>query len=93
MKLFRHDISRRRFFGDHRTVVFLAILFIAMARPGGAAETVTIRPLRDNAMLINPGKGWVQYYGADKYTKDYISVGYTRWAWSVLEPKEGQFNW
>ena len=44
-------------------------------------------------MLLNPGKGWVQYYGADKYTKDYISVGYTRWAWSVLEPKEGQFNW
>jgi hypothetical protein len=44
-------------------------------------------------MLLNPGKGWVQYYGTDKYTKDYISVGYTRWAWSVLEPKEGQFNW
>ena len=75
------------------TVALLVILFIAMAQPGGAAETVTIRPVRDNAMLINPGKGWVQYYGPDKYTKDYISVGYTRWAWSVLEPKEGQFNW
>jgi hypothetical protein len=44
-------------------------------------------------MLLNPGKGWVQYYGTDKYTKDYISVGYTRWAWSALEPQEGQFNW
>ena len=75
------------------TVALLVILFIAMAQPAGAAETVTIRPVRDNAMLINPGKGWVQYYGPDKYTKDYISVGYTRWAWSVLEPKEGQFNW
>ena len=56
-------------------------------------ETVTIRPLRDDAMLLNPGKGWVQYYGTDKYTKDYISVGYTRWPWSVLEPEEGRFNW
>ena len=44
-------------------------------------------------MLLNPGKGWVQYYGTDKYTKDYISVGYTRWPWSVLEPEEGRFNW
>jgi hypothetical protein len=71
----------------------MAILLAATALPGSAAETVTIRPARDNAMLLNPGKGWVQYYGPDKYTKDYIAVGYTRWPWSVLEPKPGQFNW
>jgi hypothetical protein len=73
----------------------MAIVFssIALTPQGTAAQTVTIRPAKDNAMLVNPGKGWVQYYGADKYTKDYISIGYTRWAWSVLEPKEGQFNW
>ena len=76
-----------------RTVILMAVLFAALPLRGNAAETVTIRPARDNAMLLNPGKGWVQYYGTDKYTKDYISVGYTRWAWSVLEPKEGQFNW
>ena len=76
-----------------RTVALLVIPFIAMALPARAAETVTIRPDRDNCMLVNPGKGWVQYYGTDKYTKDYIGLGYTRWAWSVLEPKEGQFNW
>jgi hypothetical protein len=76
-----------------RTIALTAILFIAVAPLGRAAETVTIRPGRDDTMLVNPGKGWVQYYGADKYTKDYIGVGYTRWAWSVLEPKEGQFNW
>ena len=61
--------------------------------PSFAADTITIRPARDNTMLLNPGKGWVQYYGADKYTKDYISVGYTRWAWSDIEPKEGRYNW
>ena len=75
------------------TIALLAILFIPRSIQGTAAETVTIRPARDDAMLLNPGKGWVQYYGTDKYTKDYISVGYTRWAWSVLEPKEGRFNW
>jgi len=76
-----------------RTTALLAILFTELALPGRAAETVTVAPARDDAMLLNPGKGWVQYYGADKYTQDYISVGYTRWAWSVLEPNEGQFNW
>ena len=57
------------------------------------AETATIHPERDNTMLLNPGKGWVQYYGTDKYTDDYISVGYTRWPWADIEPKEGRFNW
>ena len=56
-------------------------------------DTVVIRPATDDTMLLNPGKGWVQYYGSDKYTKDHIGIGYTRWAWSVLEPQEGQYNW
>ena len=56
-------------------------------------SSVTFKPVRDDALLLNPGKGWVQYYGSDKYTQDYIGIGYTRWAWSVLEPKEGQYNW
>jgi hypothetical protein len=76
-----------------RTIALTVIFFGVTVLPGTATETVTIRPARDNAMLVNPGKGWVQYYGTDKYTKDYISIGYTRWAWSVLEPKEGHFNW
>ena len=76
------------------------VLLAAMVRLASAvnasttsAETITVHPERDDTMLLNPGKGWVQYYGADKYTKDYIGIGYTRWAWSVLEPKEGQYNW
>ncbi len=58
-----------------------------------SVHRVTVHPERDDAMLLNPGKGWVQYYGSDKYTKDYIGIGYTRWAWSVLEPQEGHYNW
>jgi len=61
-----------------------------IAVPG---DRIVVHPKRDETMLLNPGKGWVQYYGSDKYTKDYIGIGYTRWAWSVLEPKEGQYNW
>jgi hypothetical protein len=45
-------------------------------------------------MLVNPGKGYVQYYGTDdQYTKDYIGIGYNRWPWSEVEPKEGEYNW
>ena len=44
-------------------------------------------------MLINPGKGWVQYGGTDSYTQDYISVGYSRFNWADVEPTENQFNW
>lgn len=57
-------------------------------------STVTIRPERDDALLLNPGKGYVQYYGADEsYTRDFISVGYTRWPWADIEPDEGRYNW
>ena len=76
-----------------RNTVPLTVLLIALAMPSFAADMITIRPARDNSMLLNPGKGWVQYYGTDKYTRDYISVGYTRWAWSAIEPKEGRYHW
>lgn len=76
-----------------RALASLAILLGALALPGSAAETVTIQPARDNTMLVNPGKGWVQYYGTDKYTDNYISIGYNRWAWSAIEPEENKFNW
>lgn len=74
-------------------VVISSVLLIAASSPVRGEEVVTVEPARDDTMLLNPGKGWVQYYGPDKYTRDYISVGYTRWAWSALEPREGEYNW
>jgi len=57
-------------------------------------EAFVVQPVPDESMLINPGKGWVQYYGADdKYTRDYIAIGYSRAAWSAMEPREGEFDW
>ena len=60
---------------------------------GGSTTELTIRPAVDDALLLNPGKGWVQYYGPDQYTKEFIGVGYTRCCWSEVEPQEHQFDW
>jgi hypothetical protein len=74
-------------------MVLLVITFAVRVTLAPVAETVTVHPARDDTMLLNPGKGWVQYYGTDKYTKDFIGVGYTRCCWSDVEPREGQFDW
>ncbi len=76
-----------------RTMFSMAVLLGATMLNAGAADTVTVRPARDDTMLLNPGKGWVEYYGTSKYTDDMISIGYTRPTWAVVEPQEGQYNW
>ena len=79
-----------------RTQCLIGTVVLAVMTPLAAvgADTFVVRPALDNSLLVNPGKGYVQYYGTDdKYTKDYIGVIYTRWAWSVLEPKEGEYHW
>ncbi len=74
---------------------YLAVLGGALlARGADAPASLIVKPVPDHAMLVNPGKGYVQYYGTDEtYTKDYIGVVYTRWPWSALEPKEGEYRW
>jgi hypothetical protein len=58
------------------------------------APLITIVPSVDNSLLINPGKGFVQYGGTnDAYTPNYIGVGYTRINWSDMEPQDNVFNW
>ena len=82
-----------------RMIQIACVVFLMSAGPGtavraSAAATVVIRPLRDDSMLLNPGKGYVQYYGANStITRDYIGIGYTRVCWNDVEPQEGQFNW
>ncbi|HEX2954454.1 MAG TPA: DUF4832 domain-containing protein, partial [Bacillota bacterium] len=53
-------------------------------------------------LLVNPGKGWV-LYGYDDNLNAFVnqtentwrvaSVGYVRFMWSTLEPKEGKYQW
>ena len=73
----------------------LTVLLPLVALPADEPpKATTVRPDKDDTLLVNPGKGYVQYYGTDdKYTKDYIGVVYTRWAWSALEPREGEYHW
>ena len=64
------------------------------AAPKQPDEPLLVQPKPDNAMLINPGKGWVQYGGPDDtYTKNYVSIGYNRFTWAEIQPAEHQFNW
>ena len=72
----------------------MAGMVLAVEVGATTTDTLLIHPAKDDSLLLNPGKGYVQYYGADDpYTKDYIGVGYNRWCWSAIEPTEGQFNW
>jgi hypothetical protein len=104
----RHDTSRfDRLYRRSAALLFCLAVFTHGSAPARAADgpmsgatvnegktNIVIRPVADDSMLINPGKGWVQYYGADKiYTRDYIGVGYNRCAWSDFEPQENQFDW
>ena len=87
---------------------FAAVALIIFATAGLSAagvvddgeNTIVIRPVPDNSLLLNPGKGWVEYnnanmefVGPSRYTKDLISVEYVRPVWCVMEPEEGKYNW
>ena len=70
----------------------LCLLFGALAVAEDAS--ITVHPVVDEAMLINPGKGWVQYGRPNnRNTAEMIGVGYARFDWSVLQPAEDQFDW
>ena len=53
----------------------------------------TVQPWRDNTLLVNPGKGYVEYYGPSAATAPVIGAGYGRPNWSEVEPAEGQYDW
>ncbi len=73
----------------------------------GQESLMTARFTDNNAVLSNPGMGWVfhhyddalEAYGAP-YGPGYVAddfpgctVAYLRLPWSVLEPAEGQYRW
>jgi autotransporter-associated beta strand protein len=63
---------------------------VLLSSSGG---NMTVQPVPDNTLLINPGKGWVEYYGPTIYTAGNIGAAYSRCAWADVEPTEGVFNW
>jgi autotransporter-associated beta strand protein len=54
---------------------------------------MTVQPVLDNTLLINPGKGFAEYYGPSVYTASLIGVAYSRCDWVDVEPSEGAPNW
>ena len=57
---------------------------------------MTVTPQATDTPLVNPGKGWVAYGNASGHSKeilDYTSLGYHRYIWSKIEPKEGEYHW
>jgi hypothetical protein len=54
---------------------------------------LTVYPTESTDLLINPGKGFVQYWDFDGAYADQVSTGYSRYDWSDIEPSAGVFNW
>jgi autotransporter-associated beta strand protein len=58
-----------------------------------SGTTMTVQPAPDTSLLINPGKGFVEYWGPSAHTDKWIGVGYSRTNWSTFEPAEGVCDW
>jgi hypothetical protein len=90
------------------TIATAVLLGCLMAGPARAEETTTVIDLRKDqdadAVIENPGKGLYHHY-YDNSTTVYPSKReeidaipacrqlYIRIPWSVLEPRQGQFDW
>ena len=78
-----------------RTIILAAIglstIVLALRETG--AQTVTIQPAKDDTLLLNPGKGWVEYGDPDPRYKDVVSTGYCRTAWCMVEPAAEKYDW
>lgn len=93
----------------YQTVLLVLALTIAAAisNQSSGGETVTVEPKDTGAAMVNPSMGWVfhfysnsiAHYGSKLEPSDTLddfpglAVIYFRLPWSLLEPKEGQFDW
>ena len=104
MRIRRYNISKLK---DRLILIFICIIVIFIifivlgikysSSPLNAIEVVksgnnSVTYISENdEVLINPGKGWVQYQG----TEDNVitTVMYERLNWVQIEPEEGNYNW
>lgn len=59
-------------------------------------STKTTRFSSSISPVVNPGKGWVSYglpKGKSALELEFSTVGYERFDWGIVEPRENEFNW
>ena len=80
--------------------IFLSFLFLVIIHTTNAEEKIpkliVLQPKLTQKAVVNPGKGWVSYGSVAKQPQkvlELISLGYKRYIWGEIEPKEGEYNW
>jgi autotransporter-associated beta strand protein len=63
-----------------------------------SGTSLTLQPYLDNTLLINPGKGYVDYDPAPTsadaaLTDQFMGLGFERVNWCDIEPTEGNIQW
>ncbi|MDD5053144.1 MAG: DUF4832 domain-containing protein [Sulfuricurvum sp.] len=81
-------------------LILLLFLFLLKIPTVKAQETIpnltVLQPKLTQRAVVNPGKGWVGYGSVKKQPKEVlelISLGYNRYIWGTIEPKEGVYDW
>jgi len=88
-------MTRLRLHGDLALLTLLALVQLpAMAEEPG--DAISVSPQLISSVLLNPGKGWVLYGMASWQDPKALAIGalgYHRFAWSQIEPREGEYAW
>ncbi|MCX6908732.1 MAG: DUF4832 domain-containing protein [Verrucomicrobia bacterium] len=85
----------------------LAGLVVALASPLHAlaaklpsltqqGDSFILQPKPATGPVVNPGKGWILYSKPGQTPPEALaigSLGYARYNWATVEPKEGDYHW
>jgi autotransporter-associated beta strand protein len=58
-----------------------------------SGASMTVQPVLDNTLLINPGKGFASYKVSPSYGPNVYAVGHNGFCWADLETAEGVYDW
>jgi len=59
-------------------------------------DAFLLQPKPATGPVVNPGKGWMLYSKPEQTPPEALaigSLGYARYKWGDLEPKEGEYHW
>jgi hypothetical protein len=74
------------------SVTLFTLLLTGFVAGGAEVQRVTFREV--DALLTNPGMGWMSGHRSPKSEPRFpCSVVYIRFAWADAEPEQGKYNW